>query len=372
MKNPTVSYLLKGVALLLAISLNTIEGKAADVDTTLMFPNATLREYQATKLRDLVNARASNYAKVTYASEVHSVAEAALTQESTNTVIDIDTNPNSYNITTECEKIYNLAFAYMIELDEDYLAKATEMLLDWAAVNVPISNRNIHETVYTPAIEGYSIIRNMISEEDRTTIDAWVKKRLDVFLDDSVRDNNWGTALLHQRLLYSYCIGDTETAEEVIETYDNWVHINLYPNGTTEDLLARDAFAYHAYDLLFFAKYGYVLGMYNGFETTDELYTRDVRWGASIKKSVDFFLPFMLNSDKYTHVEFENTEWSGDYTRSDYGKTFNPAGATYPFDELYIFDNEGLSGFLTKYRSGSVYQDWRLFLASLRWSYPES
>ena len=69
--------------------------------------------------------------------------------------------------------------------------------------------------------------------------------------------------------------------------YSGWVKNNLYANGTTTDLMGRDAFAYHSYDLLFFAEICHGMACYEGYKVADEFYAQDVNWGASIKKSVD-------------------------------------------------------------------------------------
>ena len=76
--------------------------------------------------------------------------------------------------------------------EQKYLDKAADNLKEWTKGNVANHRSNINEHYYTPAVEGYSIIRNVISEADRKTIDNWVNKRLQVFKSDNdLRINNW-------------------------------------------------------------------------------------------------------------------------------------------------------------------------------------
>ena len=86
-------------------------------------------------------------------------------------------------------------------------------------------------------------------------IDTWLRKRAEVFIkDNDLRVNNWGTCLLYQFYLFGTVLEDEAIVDKFRSSYDDWVKGNLFPNGTTTDLLGRDAFAYHAYDLLFFAR----------------------------------------------------------------------------------------------------------------------
>ena len=65
---------------------------------------------------------------------------------------------------------------------------------------------------------------------------------------------------------YGLALNDKTVIDYFKNRYPAWVKNNLYPNGTTTDLLGRDAFAYHAYDLLFFARLCHLKAMYEGYE----------------------------------------------------------------------------------------------------------
>ena len=229
-----------------------------------------------------------------------------------------------------------------------------------------MSKTNIHKESYNSAVEGYSLIRKVIDQSDRVLIDTWIRKRAEVFIkDNDLRVNNWGTCLLYQFYLFGTVLEDDAIVDKFRSSYDNWVKGNLFPNGTTTDLLGRDAFAYHAYDLLFFARLCHLTAMCEGYEAAAAFYTKDVHWGASIRNSVVFWKPFLLDSRKYTHLEFVGTEYEPDKKRSDYNKAYNPSGTLYVVDELYEIDKE-LKEVLDHYKRNPDVS-LKLGLSSLRW-----
>lgn len=339
----------------------------AQIDVDKVFPNAVMSKEIYDKAKAEL-AKAESPFKTLFETAIKKPSDSALGQKtwwkkSYNTV---GADEQKY-IRDEMEKIYNLCIAYLMTGEQKYLDKATENLEQWTRGNVADHKSNINESHYTPAVEGYSIIRNVISEENRTKIDNWVRKRLQVFKNDNdLRINNWGTCLLHQFYLYGTVLGDEAALNYFNTNYPQWVKSNLFPNGVTTDLLGRDAFAYHSYDLLFFAKICHLKGILEGYEAADAFYVQDVNWGASIKKCVDFWKPFLLEPAKYVHMEFVNTEYAPDKNRNDYNKPYNPGGTVYVVDELYEMDKD-LKRAIDMYRSGNEFATWRLSLSALRW-----
>jgi hypothetical protein len=210
----------------------------------------------------------------------------------------------------------------------------------------------------------------VIDENARTRIDNWIKRRGNAFISDNdLRKNNWGTCLMHQLYSYGLAINHADFINWYKVKYPAWVKNNLFPNGTTTDLLGRDAFAYHVYDLLFFAKMFHATAMYEGYPAAFDFYKKDVNWGASIEKSVHLWIPFMVDTEKYTHIEFTNTEWKPDLDRGDANKPFSPSGHLYGLDELFEMDYDNLKPVVDKYRGGNIFGTWALTLSSLHWEF---
>lgn len=314
---------------------------SADVNT--MFPNVVLTRENYDKVRTALEKTDDTvFPKNWYIRQIETPAKKIVESgRKTTPVQSIDENPNNVNISNEMKSIHQLCLAYAFTQDKKYLDKAVEYLKAWAEINVALSKRNIHEEAYNIAVEGYSLIRKVIGTADRERIDTWIRKRAEVFLkDNDLRVNNWGTCLLYQFYLLGTVLEDESIVDKFSSSYDDWVKGNLFPNGTTTDLLGRDAFAYHAYDLLFFARICHLKAMLEGYDAAEAFYKKDVHWGASIRKSVLFWKPFLLDSKKYTHLEFVGTEYSPDKKRSDYNKAYSPSGTLYVVDELYEVDKE--------------------------------
>ncbi len=340
--------------------------------TELLFPNLIIRRDNYDRMKADIERKGNNSVKTAFINFIKTPATNLVENDAkTTTAISTANNANNVDIKTEMQNIYKLCVAYAFLQEESYLQKAVEYLEAWAAVNVAVSRSNIHESVYTDAVEGYSLIRRVVSETTRHKVDAWIQKRADVFLkDNDLRVNNWGTCLLQQFYFYGLAIDNQSLIDHFNSKYPYWAPSNLYPNGTTTDLLGRDAFAYHAYDLLFFAQICHAKACYEDYESADRFYAQDVHWGASIKRSVDFWKPYLLDPAKNVHFEFVETEWAPDKTRGDYNKPYSPAGTMYVVDELYEMDRELIKA-IDKYRGGNQFATWALMLSALRWHYEE-
>lgn len=338
----------------------------------LMFPNVVIGRFHYDKLKEDFDKPDSNAPKEMYLKEIKVPADKIVNaNRQTTPVISKNNNPKEININAEMKAIYQLCTAYAFSQEQKYLNKAVEYLKAWAEVNVADSRSNIHEEVYTQAVEGYSLIRKVIGRADRDQIDGWMRKRTQVLIaGKDLRWNNWGTCLLRQYYIYGLTLGDQALIEQFTTAYSDWVKGNLFPNGATTDLLGRDAFAYHAYDLLFFSRICRLIAIYDGYNKADEFYARDVNWGASIRKSVDFWKPYLLEPERNPHIEFAETDWDGDKSRADYNKPYEPLGTVYAVDELYEWDQD-LKRVINKYRKGELFANWKLGLSSARWYYGE-
>lgn len=333
-----------------------------------MFPNAVIGREQYDRLQSELSKGGENTFKIMFDKHIRRFAEDVMTSgKQPVTAISSNNNAQKVDIYEEMKSIYYLCVTYAFNQDRRYLDKAVNYLTAWAKVNVAEPKSNIHEEKYSWAVEGYSLIRNLISAENRQLIDGWMIKRLMQFEeDDDLRGNNWGACLLRQYYLYGLVLGEEKWINKYKDAYPRWVKGNLLPNGTTTDLLARDAFAYHAYDLVFFAKIAHLIAIYEGYDAAQRFYTQDVNGGASVKACVAFWKPFMLNTPKYGHVEFVDTEYEPDKKREDYNKAYDPTTTLYVVDELYEFDYS-LKDIIDKYRGGNVWINWRSALSALRW-----
>lgn len=355
-----------GIFLFMNLVLSS--GIRAEDNTDKMFPNLVLTREHFDKWKSSVDNNETSVPKEAYENHIRLLALKIIRDEITPSPVSSlsATGANSSLVSADMQRMYTLCLYYAFTQNQIYLDKALEFYLAWAAVNTAVSENSPGETIYTPAIEGYSIIRNLIDESSRNTIDAWMRRRATVARNDRVRTNNWETIRLQYLLFYGLVLDDATLLEKFNTGLSSFIPINLYPNGTSEDLLGRDAFAYHAYNLLFYARILRGYANYYGLESADALYAKEYKWGSSIRKAVDFWKPYILYPEKYTHAEFVETEWAPDKQRNDYNKAYNPSGTTYVVDELYFMDQE-LYPCIQKYRGNTLNATLPLWLSALRW-----
>lgn len=358
------------ICCLAALGLGAVKAQSNEVEK--MFPNAVISRKAYDKVVDAIKKQSAGFPLDWYKRQVETPAGKLLAQ-TPNPMKSVTDNPNNVDATAEMKNIHLLCLNYAFTQDERYLNKAVEFLKAWAAVNVSVPKSNIHEEKYDIAAEGYSIIRKLISEADRTLIDGWLRQRINTYIKDvasnnnTFRANNWGTCMIYQYYLLGTVLEDKGIVDIFKNTYPTWVKSNLFPNGTTNDLLGRDAFAYHGYDLMFFARICHLLAMNEGYEAADELYSRDINWGASIRKSVNYWKPFMMDTKKYAHLEFIDTESAWDKTnQSSYNQAYNPAHTLYSVCEIYEFDND-LKRILDHFGYGAT-TTLKMGLSYLRWT----
>lgn len=191
----------KHILLLFLLVGTSLTGKAQSTDNVdLMFPNLMMTRYHYDKMKEDIEKKGNNPPKSAYIKQMRNPAETIVNNDrKTTPAVSTSNNPNNVDISGEMNAIYQLCVVYAFSQDDKFLNKAVEYLKAWGKVNVAVSKSNIHESVYTPAVEGYSIIRNVISQADRDEIDGWFRKRINVFIkDNDLRDNNWGTCLMQQ------------------------------------------------------------------------------------------------------------------------------------------------------------------------------
>lgn len=359
--------LINRLAVVLLLLLN-IAAAQSQVVVDQLFPNLVFTRSQFDSWKQAISDESQTAAYDAYTNHIRLLALKTVRDELVPAPVASLTGASTSLVDADMKRMYALSVYYAFTLNEIYLNKAKEYYLAWAAVNNAVKENSPAETIYTPAIEGYSIIRKVLDEASRTTIDAWIRRRATTALADRVRANNWETIRLQFIQYYGYVLNDQSLLTYFTNGLSTFIPINIYPNGTTEDLLGRDAFAYHAYNLLFYARILKAEACYNGFERADQLYAAEYKWGSSIKKAVDFWKPYILYPEKFTHVEFLETEWAPDQLRSDFNKPYNPGGTIYAVDELYLFDKD-LYECIRKYRGATYNATLPLWLSATRWLY---
>jgi len=328
---------------------------------------------------DTNNATPSTYKKVFHPFLI--AAQKALT-ETPDPIEEIQSqgllegNPAKVASTKAVEdayKVYALALFYRLYGGKIYLDKATAFLLAWSNTN-KASGDPINETKLEDMITGYDLIRDQLSPENKNIIDNWLSNIADAELNSASAKpgkgtaiNNWNSHRIKIITLIAYTLHAKKYSDVIITELEKQLAINLNPDGTTNDFVERDAFHYHTYDLeplltVCVAIYRATGKNYFNYQTPK---------GSSIKKCVDFMVPYMLG-DK-THGEFVNSTVPFDLQRAQNnekgykaGTLFNSESGLYTLSLAAYFNPDDVAVITRTMSNTPGYFNWQLALNSVK------
>ncbi|MFD0765167.1 alginate lyase family protein [Mucilaginibacter lutimaris] len=268
----------------------------------------------------------------------------------------------------DADKTYALALVYTYSGKKEYLTKATKFLTAWAKVNKATEDP-INETKLEDMVTAYDLIRNDIKPNDRSLINTWMKSMADAQLNSRTAKGNKGTAInnwnshrIKMFTLIAYALHDTSYQNAITQALEQQLNINLNPDGTTHDLMERDAFHYQTYDVepLLSA----CIAIYRA--TGKNYFTWQTANGSTLKKCVDYMRPYMTGEK--THPEFVNSKVPFDKKRAENGEKgyapstlFEPKNGIYMFSLAAFFDDEYVTA-IRKTAMDENYLNWRMAL----------
>lgn len=339
----------------------------------------SLSNAEFAKLKQLVNTDAD--AKKAF-EPFQATAKTALTEQP-NPIEEITSegmlagNPDkikSLKAVEDADKIYALALIYKVENDKACIDKAVEYLLAWARVN-KASGDPIDETKLESLYAGYDMIRSDINANAKNQIDSWLKTVADGELyseyakgDKGTAINNWNSHRLKIIAMIAYAVHDGKYDKLLQQEMAKQIAINLYPDGTGYDFKERDAFHYHIYNLEPLLTAATVIYRATG----KDYFNYQSPTGSSIKKSIDFMVPYVTGEK--THGEFLNSNVPFDKARAKNGEKDYQAGALFkPLTGVHVL--EQASYFSGKYLAvvkkvvpadSDLKFDWELVLNKVR------
>ncbi len=245
-------------------------------------------------------------------------------------------------------------------------ATLKQIILAWSATYIPTGN-DVNENKLHPLLNAYEALRDSsFSENESKAVDDWVT-RLGRHHLGAVKHSDFMTNRYtkHLRLL-AICgriLGKDEWQKQTITGLKRFVTESLRADGTSLDLERRDTLTYHCSALRPPIELCVLAGK-EGFE----LYAWESENGGSIKKSIDYVVPY-ANGTK-TREEWKNTTVELDRKRAAAGieayragRLFDPIDALRVLEEATFFDKSllplahDLHG-----ESGSKYPSWTLMV----------
>jgi hypothetical protein len=246
---------------------------------------------------------------------------------------------NTEALISNSNAVYAMAIQWVFEENnkEQFLEKIVSILSFYAKNYFP-EGHTPRETHLLPMFEGYSIVRNSLTETEQKIIDDWLIDQAYYYKDDinltgNLAINNWNTIRLNYICYFAMITDHNLLKDYFLEELKTFIPKNIYPEGDGHDFEDRDALAYHAYNLKFYANILKAVLLYLDMDLYNHPdYSR-------IKKAVDFWEPYLIDPENNVHLEFINTQYEPDKQRSDYGKPYNPGSSLYVLEDLVSIDS---------------------------------
>ena len=280
---------------------------------------------------------------------------------------DANNFTNISNQATDC-KMLALRWLMLYEKSpaeaKPYFDKVVSTLLAWVNAGNVATTHIPNESSYLGFFEAYSVIRSRTAAADKTKIDNWLLAKLSIYRNFPARVNNWETIRLSFLYYLGYMLNSTVTLDYAAGAYTTLLNVNLMAGGKSEDLISRDAFAYHAYNLAFYARVFKAKAYFEGYDAMNTFKNRKNNINVSVQDMMNYWKPFLVDPSNNVHIEFVKTNYAPDKTRTDYNKPFVPSSAVYALEELLLAFPEtttylkGISSSATRYNrkvSGFLY-----------------
>ena len=226
-------------------------------------------------------------------------------------------------------KMYALALVYKMSGDTAYLLALERYFSAWAGTDKPRGDP-IDDTNLDRVIEAYDMVKGELPPDVERAVRDWLRLTASVEItavynrpNRATSYNNWHSHRLKVVGEIAFAIGDTALEGYTVRGLEAQIARNLHTDGSSEDFVTRDALHYHVYDLEPLLKLAIVLKRATGVD----YYVYVAPGGSSIKKSVDWLLPY-LNGEK-THAEFVNSTVEFDRRRAQNGEAAYKAGSMF-------------------------------------------
>jgi hypothetical protein len=267
-------------------------------------------------------------------------------------------------------KIYALALMYKMKGEKKYLDKAVSYLKAWARVNHPLGNP-INDTKLDRVFEACDMLRTQLSDTDKITIDAWLTTMADAEMQTAKKGkatsmNNWHSHRLKVVGAIGYLLDIKKYRDYATKGLLMQIDTNLNRDGSSWDFMERDALHYHAYDLEPMLTLAIIIRRATGADDFNFVSPK----GASIKKSVDWFLPYLTGEKP--HGEYINSKVAFDLARAknkekgfDIGSNFDPANGLNTLSLAAYFDSIYVKTMQLIKQSKNDFADWQLVLNKL-------
>ena len=215
---------------------------------------------------------------------------------------------------------------------------AAKTLADWILAwftTYELTGNDVNENKFFPMLTAYYYLRDQFPEAARKQVDAFVEE-LGELHAKAVRQSDHFTNRYTKHVRLTAICGMILDRPEWIATaregVKRFVSASLYGDGTSHDLRRRDTLTYHSSAL----RPPMHLAMLAGEEGI-EIYEWENEKGGSIKKSVDYVVPYATGEK--TREEWKNSKIGLDRRRAEAGlKKYQPGQLYDPQDATELME----------------------------------
>jgi hypothetical protein len=213
-----------------------------------------------------------------------------------------------------------------------------EFILAWTGT-YKLTGNDVNENKFFPLLVAYESLREeLFDDQERAKVDAWVRELGELHHKEVLRSRHFTNRYTKHVRLLAMCarILDNESwALAARHGVKRFVTNSLYADGESLDLKRRDTLTYHGSSL----KPPLDLAMLAG-EDGYALYTWESPKGGSLKKSVDYVVPYAMGEK--THKEWVNSKVDLDRRRAEAGlEKYRPGRLYEPRNALELMEKAG-------------------------------
>tara|TARA_Y100001972_G_scaffold128973_1_gene193113 strand:- start:1635 stop:2738 length:1104 start_codon:yes stop_codon:yes gene_type:complete len=243
---------------------------------------------------------------------------------------------------SDMAKINTLYYAAYGDTNPKYGAKIKEFVMSWAKTYFPDGN-TINENKFVTLFWGYYLYEELFSEEEQQLVENWMMDIANHQLERThTPNNNWQVKRIKIIGLVGGITGNQSKIDTAVLWTKEFINSSLYPDGTSNDLRSRDALHYHNSGLRSLLTLCINLSI---FDTRFHLYEYVSENGGSIKKSVDYVVPYALGEKQHkewvnTTVELDRKRAAAGIEKYQTGKLYDPEESLPQFEFACFYDQK--------------------------------
>ena len=244
----------------------------------------------------------------------------------------LDTNPKRVNTMkgfADIDNVVTFIYAGYGSDKPEFRQKSKEIITAWAQTYQPTGNP-INENKFTAFFWTYYLYKHHFSKKEQQTVENWMNG---IALAEKNRrqtpNNNWEAKRLKIIGIIGCILQDDNLIDYSIDGYKKYIATAYFPDGTSNDLHRRDALSYHVSGIKPCLTAFINLSRFN---PEFGLYSFEAENGASIKKSVEYVVPYATGEKQRkewvnTKVKLDKERAAAGIEKYQPGKLFDPKQA---------------------------------------------